>query len=116
MPLWWILAGVEIQGALHYPWPVWVIPLLITLVGTALPYALCMGALRRLPATRVSIVATLEPVMAGRVTFVLFSESLGPIELVGGTLVILAVLAVQHGESGEVALRERSGQDRSSGV
>uniref|UniRef100_A0A7C5RDC0 DMT family transporter n=1 Tax=Thermus caliditerrae TaxID=1330700 RepID=A0A7C5RDC0_9DEIN len=55
-------------------------------------YLAYYAGLRRLPATRASVVATLEPVVANLFAFLLFREVLSPLGYVGAFLVLLAVL------------------------
>lgn len=53
------------------------------------------AALRRIPASSASIVATLEPVIATFLGWVFFNERLEPLQLVGAGLVLAAVVILQ---------------------
>jgi len=55
-------------------------------------YLAYYAGLRRLPAARASVVATLEPVVANLFAFLLFREVLSPLGYLGAVLVLLAVL------------------------
>ncbi len=55
-------------------------------------YLAYYAGLRRLPATRASVVATLEPVVANLFAFLLFREVLSPLGYLGAGLILLAVL------------------------
>ena len=66
-------------AALHLP--VWVLALWMVVLGTIAPFFLLVSALRHLPATRVGIVAMLEPVVGALVGWVWLGESLGGIQL-----------------------------------
>ncbi|MFD3004241.1 DMT family transporter [Thermus tengchongensis] len=55
-------------------------------------YLAYYAGLKRLPATRASVVATLEPVVANLFAFLLFREVLSPLGYLGALLVLLAVL------------------------
>lgn len=55
-------------------------------------YLAYYAGLRRLPATRASVLATLEPVVANLFAFLLFREVLSPLGYLGAGLVLLAVL------------------------
>lgn len=69
---------------------------LITTYGAFLAY--CAG-LRRLEATRASVVATFEPVVAASVAYVWWNERMGWLGLLGAGLIIGAVLVmVQAGK------------------
>jgi drug/metabolite transporter (DMT)-like permease len=75
----------------------------VALIGTLIPFLLMLAALRHIPATRASIVATLEPVLAALIAWPVHDETLGPPQILGGLLVVGAVLWVQaHPPSPEV--------------
>jgi drug/metabolite transporter (DMT)-like permease len=79
--------------------PVWVALGAVIVVGTLLPYMLDLAALAHLSATTVGAVGMLEPVVATVVAWAWLEQSLSPVQLVGG-LIILAGVAL--------ALRVRS--------
>ena len=66
----------------------------LALVSTVGAIALFFAGLRRVGPTAASILSTLEPVVTVALAFVVFGESLGPVQLAGGALVLLAVVAV----------------------
>jgi drug/metabolite transporter (DMT)-like permease len=83
---------VSLQGALagvHVP--VWALVLWIVVPGTVAPFALIVAALRRVSATRVGIVATLEPVVAALVAWAWLRESLAPAQLAGAVVVLAGI-------------------------
>ncbi len=61
-------------------------------ISTYGAYLAYYAGLRRLPATRASVLATLEPVVANLFAFLLFRELLSPLGYLGAGLVLLAVL------------------------
>jgi drug/metabolite transporter (DMT)-like permease len=67
----------------------------VAIVGTLIPFLLMLAALRHLPATRASVVATLEPVLAALIAWPVHDETLGPPQILGGLIVVGAVLWVQ---------------------
>ncbi len=67
----------------------------LIVLGTAVPFACIVAALRHVPAARVAIVATLEPVLAALFAFVILDEGLAAVQILGGMLVIGAVIWVQ---------------------
>ena len=67
----------------------------LALVSTVGAVALFFAGLRRVGPTAASILSTLEPVVTVALAFAVFGESLGPAQLAGGALVLLAVLAVR---------------------
>lgn len=87
---------VSLQGNLAgHTAPVWLLVGFIVLVGTMVTFSLLSGALRHLSATRASIVATLEPVVATVVAWAWLGETLGAAQLLGGAVVIAAILLAQ---------------------
>jgi drug/metabolite transporter (DMT)-like permease len=67
----------------------------LALVSTVGAVGLFFAGLERLGSTAASILSTFEPVVTVALAFVVFGEELGPIQLAGGALVLLAVLAVR---------------------
>ena len=87
---------VSLQGALDSTTaPVWLLCLWMISFGTVAPFALSLGALRHLPATRVSIVAMTEVVLASLVAWMWLEETLSPVQLLGGGVVLLGVILAQ---------------------
>jgi drug/metabolite transporter (DMT)-like permease len=75
----------------------------VVVIGTLAPFLLNVSALRHLPATRVGVVATLEPVLATLVAWGVHDEALTGVQIAGGVLVVAAVAWVQsHPPSPEV--------------
>jgi drug/metabolite transporter (DMT)-like permease len=69
----------------------------MALVSTIVPFWAFLAALHHIDATKASITATLEPVLAGIATYFipLFYAPLAALQLLGGALVILAVVVAQ---------------------
>jgi drug/metabolite transporter (DMT)-like permease len=75
----------------------------VVVIGTLAPFLLNVSALRHLPAARVGVVATLEPVLATVIAWAVHGEALAGIQIVGGLIVVAAVAWVQtHPPSPEV--------------
>jgi drug/metabolite transporter (DMT)-like permease len=100
-PLWDFPWGVlndevSLQGNLSdYTAPVWALVAFVVVVGTMVTFSLLTGSLRHISATRASIVATLEPVVATVVAWAWLGETFGPTQLVGGLIVIAGILVAQ---------------------
>jgi drug/metabolite transporter (DMT)-like permease len=87
---------VSLQGAVESSTaPVWVLCLWMIVPGTVFPFVLSLGALRHLPATRVSVVAMVEVVLASFVAWLWLGETLSAAQLVGGGVVLLGVVLAQ---------------------
>ncbi len=66
----------------------------IAAVSTVAAISLFFAGLRRVGPTTASILATVEPLVTVLLAFLVFGETLGPVQLVGGTLVLTAVLVL----------------------
>jgi drug/metabolite transporter (DMT)-like permease len=87
---------VSLQGAVESSSaPVWLLCLWMIIPGTVFPFVLSLGALRHLPATRVSVVAMIEVVLASFVAWLWLGETLSAAQLVGGGVVLLGVVLAQ---------------------
>jgi drug/metabolite transporter (DMT)-like permease len=75
--------------------PVWLLLLFVVVVGTMVTFLLVTAALRHISATRVAIIAMLEPVVAGIVAFAWLGESFGTLQLVGGGFVLAGIVLAQ---------------------
>jgi len=75
--------------------PVWALMAWMIVVGTIIPFFLLVSALRHLAATRVAIIAMLEPVVATAVAWAWLGESLGALQLTGAAVVLAAIVLAQ---------------------
>jgi drug/metabolite transporter (DMT)-like permease len=83
---------VSLQGSLagtHVP--VWALVLWVIVLGSIVPFALIVGALRHVTATRAGVVAMLEPVVATVVAWAWLRESLSPVQLAGAAVVLAGI-------------------------
>jgi drug/metabolite transporter (DMT)-like permease len=65
------------------------------LLGTIIPFALLVSALRHISATRAGIIAMLEPVVGALVAWAWLGESLGGVQLAGAAVVLAAIFLAQ---------------------
>ena len=95
---WWsfptssVARTVSLQGhlsSLHLP--VWALVLWVIVLGSAVPFALIVGALRHITATQVGVTAMLEPVVATVAAWVWLRESLSPAQLAGAAVVLCGI-------------------------
>jgi drug/metabolite transporter (DMT)-like permease len=100
-PWWSFPAGrvaetVSLQGNLAaWHLPVWALVLWVIVLGTTVPFALIVGGLGHVSATRVGIAAMLEPVVATVVAWAWLQESLAPVQLAGAAVVLAGILLAQ---------------------
>jgi drug/metabolite transporter (DMT)-like permease len=107
---WWAFPVEQVDGSASLlgrladtSAPVWLLLAYIVLLGTVVPFVLFVSALHHVPATRVTIVAMLEPVLAALIAWVWLQEELGAVQIVGGLIVLAGVLLVQtaRGDDGQ---------------
>jgi drug/metabolite transporter (DMT)-like permease len=67
----------------------------MVVLGTIVPFVLVVGALQHVTATRVGIVAMLEPVIAILLAWLWLGESLEPVQLVGAALTLAGIVLAQ---------------------
>lgn len=67
----------------------------LAVVSTVGAVGLFFAGLRHVGPTTASILATAEPLVTVLLAFLVFSEMLGPVQVVGGSLVLAAVLVLQ---------------------
>ena len=87
-PLWTFPTGLSGRVVMELVW--------IGLGGTMVPFLLELAALRRAAAGWVGVVATVEPVIAAATAWVFLGQMLGPVQIVGGIVVLVAVVLVQR--------------------
>jgi drug/metabolite transporter (DMT)-like permease len=89
--------GGSVSGSLHLGMPAaaWGWTLAIAFGATALPLCAFLAGVTRIGSSRASIIAMLEPPLAIVGAFVVFGERLGPLQLLGGALVLGAAVLVQ---------------------
>jgi drug/metabolite transporter (DMT)-like permease len=103
--LWGFLVAVAIW-AVAAPWWSWPLSTLadpkvaaavvgVGLVGTLLPFALAVGAVRVISAATAGIAATSEPVFAVAFAWLLLGQTLNPAQLAGAALVVAGVVLAQ---------------------
>ena len=99
-----LIPGLNIPGAASRPadifwlgtdWKGW-LPLFLLAAGpTVMGFGLYNISMQVLPASVANLIATSEPVFTSIFAFLIFKERLGPVELLGGVLVITGVLLLR---------------------
>ena len=85
----WTLPWADLRGELG----LFVVGVVV--IATVVPYLFSVGAVRLIPAARVGLTSTSEPVIAAIAAWVLIGESLEPLQVVGGGIVIAGILLAQ---------------------
>ncbi len=92
------LALLPFQFRAALPWPLatqtWAWFAGLVLIATLIPFGLYMAALRRLPVSIASILATSEILLGALVGYFLFGERLGGWQILGGILVVSGVAII----------------------
>jgi drug/metabolite transporter (DMT)-like permease len=99
---WWsfpghiLTADAGLLGRLEdHSAPVWALLAYIVIFGTIIPFILMVTALHYIPATRATVVAMGEPVLAGLVAYLWLGEKLGGLQIAGGVLVLAGIVLAQ---------------------
>lgn len=111
---WWTLPIGALTGVVALPGPlasvtapVWTLVLWVVLLGTVAPFLLVLGAIGRLGSTRVGLLGTVEPVVAGIVAWVVLGEVLDGAQLLGAAVVLSGIVLAE-------TARRRTAADTSS--
>ena len=87
----------RLVAALGYPWQAWALILGLSWGPTLLAYALFTLALNHIEAGRAGIVATLEPVLAAGLAYILLGEEMAGLQWAGAAMILSAILVLQIG-------------------
>ena len=79
----------------NYSFKIWMAFLYIAIFSTLIPFGLYFKGIERVRATRASITATWEPVVAGATAYFVLGEVLSPLQVLGGIGVIAAIVLLQ---------------------
>jgi drug/metabolite transporter (DMT)-like permease len=75
--------------------PVWTLLLAIAVVATVIAYLVGMASLRHLPSSVVSVLSLIEPIVATTLAWALLGQSLSPVQVAGGVVLLSGALIVQ---------------------
>ena len=93
--IWNVLKPPFSAFSLTYSYMSWGWILFIAVFGPVIPYGLYNEGINLILPTRASITATLEPVIAGGISFLFLGETMEPLQSIGAGLVIASVLILQ---------------------
>jgi drug/metabolite transporter (DMT)-like permease len=87
-----------------FSWNQWGWILYIAVMGTILPFGLYFMGINYIRSTRALITATLEPISAGFMAFFFLGEGMEHLQVLGGAVVVGAILLLQvQREQDEIA-------------
>lgn len=81
------LAGAEV--------PLWLLVAWIVVLGTVVPYVLVLFGLTRLGPARTGVIGMLEPIGAAATAWLVLGESMTPVQLLGGAVVLAGVATAE---------------------
>jgi drug/metabolite transporter (DMT)-like permease len=67
----------------------------VVVLGTVAPFSLVLAGLSRIGATRTGLLGTAEPPLAGVVAWLAMGESLHPVQLAGGAVVLAGIVLAE---------------------
>ena len=73
----------------------WLYVLGVVVIATVVPYLFSVAAVRLIPAARVGLASTSEPVIAAVAAWLLIGQSLDALQVVGGLIVVAGILVAQ---------------------
>jgi drug/metabolite transporter (DMT)-like permease len=91
----WILISPMKVVTAGYSFKIWMAFLYIAIFSTLIPFGLYFKGIEQIRATRASITATWEPVVAGITAYFVLGEVLFPLQVLGGIGVIAAIALLQ---------------------
>ena len=101
IPATWVLLALSGLGETstqdwHVGWQIWPLLLLATIGPLVLTNVLWFRSIHRIGANRATLAANLQPFVAALLAVVLLSESIGPLQLLGGLLIALGLVVVRR--------------------
>jgi drug/metabolite transporter (DMT)-like permease len=85
----------------------WIAIIAIALISTVLAFTTFFGGLKRIGPTNASTLSTFEPIVAVILAAIVLGESISPVELLGGVLILAAVVVLTRGDKwGRKPLRQ----------
>ena len=76
--------------------PLWLLSLWMVVLGTVVPFWLVVASMRHLRASQASVVGLTEPLLAIIVAWVVLSEALSLVQLLGGALILFGVVLAER--------------------
>jgi drug/metabolite transporter (DMT)-like permease len=107
-----VLASGASLAPSDIPAEAWLPLLGLGVLATAVAIQTFYAGVTRVGGARASIISTVEPVYTIVLAVLLFGESLEPLQVVGGVLVLVSVILAETGRPGRSAEPTRCGLDR----
>jgi len=78
----------------------WQLIAILIIFGSILPYLFITYGVKRIPASQASVIAMLEPVIAGGIAWLVLSEALTPLQVIGGATVLAGIYLTERSRAG----------------
>lgn len=78
----------------------WQLIAILIIFGSIVPYLFITFGVKRVPASQASVIAMLEPVIAGGVAWLVLTEALTPLQIVGGATVLVGIYLTERARQG----------------
>ena len=78
----------------------WQLIAILIIFGSILPYLFITYGVKKIPASQASVIAMLEPVIAGGIAWLVLSEALTPLQIVGGATVLVGIYLTERARQG----------------
>lgn len=78
----------------------WQLIAILIIFGSILPYLFITYGVKRIPASQASVIAMLEPVIAGGIAWLVLSEALTPLQIIGGATVLAGIYLTERSRAG----------------
>jgi drug/metabolite transporter (DMT)-like permease len=93
----WNILHPPLEAFMHaYSVVEWWWILFIAICGTILPFGLYFEGIHLIRSTHASITATIEPITAAVIAYIFLDESMEPLQLLGGAMVIASIILLQR--------------------
>lgn len=69
---------------------------ILIIFGSIIPYIFVTYGVKNIPASQASVIAMLEPVIAGGIAWLVLSEALTPLQIIGGATVLVGIYLTER--------------------
>lgn len=78
----------------------WQLIAILIIFGSIVPYLFITYGVKKIPASQASVIAMLEPVIAGGIAWLVLSEALTPLQIIGGATVLVGIYLTERARQG----------------
>ena len=78
----------------------WQLIAILIIFGSIIPYIFITYGVKKIPASQASVIAMLEPVIAGGIAWLVLTEALTPLQIIGGATVLVGIYLTERSRQG----------------